>query len=180
MHEVVSSPLPKFTFHSLFPITESKQAFQITILRKKTQGGNMVYLKDSKIKVTSAGEVAKVFQNLLVLEDSIDREKEHYYVMHLDTRSQVKMVELITIGLLNSSLVHPRETFRRAVIAGSAAIIIAHNHPSGKVDPSEEDTKITRAMHDAGNILGIAMLDHIIFTKDNYYSFKSNGGGENI
>jgi DNA repair protein RadC len=139
----------------------------------------MIYLKDSKIKVTSAKEVAKVFQDILALEEKIDQEKEHYYVMHLDTRSQVKMVELVTIGILNSSLVHPRETFRRAVISGSAAIIIAHNHPSGEVDPSDEDTKITRVMHEAGNILGIALLDHIIFTKDNYFSFKNNGGGEN-
>jgi DNA repair protein RadC len=115
----------------------------------------MIYLKDSKIKVQSAKEVAKVFQDLLALEDSIDQEKEHYYVMHLDIRSQVKMVELVTIGLLSSSLVHPRETFRRAVIAGSAAIIIAHNHPSGEVDPSVEDTKVTRVMHEAGQVLGI-------------------------
>jgi proteasome lid subunit RPN8/RPN11 len=104
----------------------------------------MIYLKDSKIKVQSPLEVAKVFQDLLALEDSIDQEKEHYYVMHLDTRSQVKMVELVTIGVLNSSVVHPRETYRRAVIAGSTAIIIAHNHPSGEVDPSDEDTKVTR------------------------------------
>ncbi len=90
-----------------------------------------------------------------------------------------KMVELVTIGILNSSLVHPRETFRRAVISGSAAIIIAHNHPSGEVEPSDEDMKITRVMHEAGNILGIALLDHIIFTKGNYFSFKNNGGGEN-
>jgi DNA repair protein RadC len=139
----------------------------------------MIYLKDSKIKVTSAKEVAKVFQDILALEEKIDQEKEHYYVMHLDTRSQVKMVELVTIGILNSSLVHPRETFRRAVISGSAAIIIAHNHPSGEVEPSDEDMKITRIMHEAGNILGIALLDHIIFTKGNYFSFKNNGGGEN-
>jgi DNA repair protein RadC len=91
----------------------------------------MVYLKDSKIKITSVIEVTKVFQDLLALEDSIDQEKEHYYVMHLNIRSRVMMVELVTIGLLNSSLVHPRETFRRAVIAGSASIIIAHNHPTG-------------------------------------------------
>jgi DNA repair protein RadC len=135
----------------------------------------MIYLKDSKIKVTGAKEVAKVFQDILALEDKIDQEKEHYYIMHLNIRSQVMMVELVTIGVLNSSLVHPRETFRRAVIAGSAAIIIAHNHPSGEVDPSDEDMKITRMMLEAGNILGIAMRDHIIFAKDNYFSFKNNG-----
>jgi DNA repair protein RadC len=79
------------------------------------------------------------------------------------------------VGSVSSSLVHPRETFRRAVIAGSSSIIIAHNHPSGDVEPSDEDMKVTRAMFDAGNVLGITMLDHIIFTNDNHFSFKKNG-----
>jgi DNA repair protein RadC len=67
------------------------------------------------------------------------------------------MVELISIGTLTSSLVHPRETFRRAVMQGAASIIVGHNHPSGECDPSTEDTKVTRALHDAGTILGIAL-----------------------
>jgi len=98
--------------------------------------------------------------------------------MHLDSKSKVKMVELVTVGTLNSSLVHPRETFRRAVIAGSATIIIAHNHPSGETEPSTEDTKVTKLMFEAGQILGISMLDHIIFTKDKHFSFKENRVGE--
>lgn len=138
----------------------------------------MIYLKDSKIKVTGAMEVAKVFQDILTLEDKIEQGKEHYYVMHLNVRSQVLMVELVTIGVLTSSLVHPRETFRRAISAGSAAIIIAHNHPSGEADPCDEDTKITKMIFEAGKILGIDMLDHIVFTKDRYFSFKINDGGE--
>lgn len=126
----------------------------------------MVYLRDSKLKVSGANEVATVFQDILALEDKIDRDKEHYYVMHLNIRSQVLMVELVSMGVLSSALVHPRETFRRAVVAGSASIIIAHNHPSGEADPSDEDTKVTKQMFEAGNILGITMLDHVIFTKD--------------
>lgn len=89
----------------------------------------MVYLKDSKLKISGSNEVAKVFQNILALEDKIDLDKEHYYVMHLNIRSQVLMVELVSMGVLSGALVHPRETFRRAVVAGSASIIIAHNHP---------------------------------------------------
>jgi DNA repair protein RadC len=135
----------------------------------------MIYLKDSKIQVDGAVGVAKVFRDILALEDKIEQEKEHYYVMHLNIRSQVMMVELVTVGTLTSSLVHPRETFRRAVMAGAASIIIAHNHPSGEADSSDEDMKVTRVMLDAGNILGITMLDHIIFTTDDDYSFKNNG-----
>jgi len=140
--------------------------------------GYMVYLKNRNIKVLRTEDVVKVFQDILALEDQIEQEKEHYYVMHLDTKSKVKMVELVTVGTLNSSLVHPRETFRRAIIAGSASIIIAHNHPSGETEPSVKDTKVTKVMFDAGRILGISMLDHIIFTKDKYFSFKLNREGE--
>src|SRR5512135_1310798 len=135
----------------------------------------MVYLKDSNIKVESAEEVAKVFQDILSLEDSVEQDKEHFYVMHLMMKNQVKMVELVNVGILNSTPVHPRETFRRAVIAGSAAIIIAHNHPSGESDPSDEDTRLTKHIFEAGRIRGIDMLDHIIFTKAKYFSFKKNG-----
>jgi DNA repair protein RadC len=81
-------------------------------------------------------------------------------------------VELVSLGTLNSSLVHPRETFRRAVIAGSASIIVAHNHPSGEVDPSDEDTKVTKLLHESGNTLGIKLFDHVIFTNDKFYSFR--------
>ena len=114
----------------------------------------MVYLKNSNIKVLGTEDVAKVFQDILALEDQIEQEKEHYYVMHLDSKNKVKMVELVTVRTLNSSLVHPRETFRRAVITGSATIIIAHNHPSGETGPSIEDTKVTKLMFEAGQILG--------------------------
>jgi DNA repair protein RadC len=134
----------------------------------------MIYLQDSKITVQSPREVAKVFYDLLLLEDKIDQEKEHFYVMHLDTRSRINMVELVSLGTLTSSLVHPRETFRRAVLQGSASIIVAHNHPSGEVDPSNEDTKVTKLLFEAGNILGITMLDHLIFAKGIFYSFRDS------
>jgi DNA repair protein RadC len=134
----------------------------------------MIYLQDSNIKVEGSQHVAKVFHDLLTLEDSIDREKEHFYVMHLNAKSQVKMVELVSLGSLTASIVHPRETFRRAVVAGSASIIVAHNHPSGNPEPSEQDTKVTKLLFEAGNILGIAMLDHVIFDKEAFFSFRDN------
>jgi DNA repair protein RadC len=134
----------------------------------------MIYLQDSKITVQDSQQVAKVFYHLLLLEDTIDQQKEHFYVMHLDTRSRINMVELVSVGTLSSSLVHPRETFRRAVIQGSASIIVAHNHPSGEVDPSADDTKVTKLLFEAGNILGITMLDHVIFAKGKFFTFRDN------
>jgi DNA repair protein RadC len=135
----------------------------------------MTYLQDSKIQITNAQQVAKVFRDLLLLEDAVDRDKEHFYVMHLDTRSRINLVELVNIGTLTSSLVHPRETFRRAVMQGSAHILVAHNHPSGEADPSAEDLKVTKLLHEAGQLLGIPLLDHIIFTPTSFYSFKESG-----
>jgi DNA repair protein RadC len=132
----------------------------------------MIYLKDSHIHIKTSQQVAKIFLDLLLLEDAVGRDKEHFYVMHLDVRSQVKLVELVSLGTLTSSLVHPRETFRRAVMQGSASIIVAHNHPSGEADPSEDDLKVTKLLHEAGTLLGITLLDHFIFTPTSFYSFK--------
>ena len=134
----------------------------------------MIYLRDSKIQVNSSRQVAKVFQDLLLLEAEIDREKEHFYVMHLNTKSRVKMVELVSLGSLTASVVHPRETFRRAVLAGSASIIVAHNHPSGEVEPSPEVTKTTKLLFEAGKVLGIPLLDHLIFADGTFFSFQNN------
>ena len=134
----------------------------------------MVYLQNSKIQIQDSRHVAQVFLDLLLLEDEIEREKEHFYVCHLDVKSRVKLVELVSIGTLNNALIHPRETFRRAVCQGSAAIMVAHNHPSGECDPSDEDTKVTKLLFEAGTILGIQLLDHVIFTPTQFFSFRSN------
>jgi DNA repair protein RadC len=134
----------------------------------------MIYLRDSKIHIQNSWETAKVFLDLLLGEDDIDQAKEHFYVAHLDTRSRINMVELVSLGTLTSSLVHPRETFRRAIMQGSACIIVGHNHPSGEVDPSAEDTRVTKTLFDAGKMLGIDMLDHIIFSRTAFFSFREN------
>jgi DNA repair protein RadC len=132
----------------------------------------MIYLKDSKIQILGSKHVAKVFRDILALEDEVERAKEHFYVMHLDIRSRINLVELVSLGTLGSANVHPRETFRRAIMQGSASIIIAHNHPSGEADPSSEDTKVTKLLFEAGKLLGIDLLDHVIFTDKSFYSFK--------
>jgi DNA repair protein RadC len=138
----------------------------------------MVYLKDSKIEIARSGEAAKVFRNLLSGEDAVDREKEHFYVAHLDIRNRIKMVELVTLGTLTSSLVHPRETFRRAVIEASAGIIVGHNHPSGEVDPSDEDMSVTKKLFECGQILGLELLDHIIVSFTGFFQLQRQPNAE--
>ena len=136
----------------------------------------MVVLRNSTIEIRDSRDVATVFQDVLALEDSIDRDKEHFYVMHVNARQQITLVELVAIGILNHSAVHPRETFRRAVREGSYSIIVAHNHPSGDVTPSAADITVTRKLHDAGEILNIPLLDHLIITAQgrSFFSFRDN------
>ncbi len=98
--------------------------------------------------------------------------KEHFFVISLDTRNNFIGIDEISIGTLTASLVHPRETFESAIKRHAAHIIIAHNHPSGETDPSEDDLKITKRLTEAGKIMGIEVLDHLIITERNYLSFK--------
>ena len=135
----------------------------------------MILLKDSTIHVTQPTDAAKVLQDLLAREDPIDQDKEHFYAVHLDTRNRVTLVELVSIGTVNASLVHPRELFRRAVQEGAVSIIIAHDHPSGETQPSDEDIVMTGRLREAGRVLEISILDHIIFSPGAYTSFREEG-----
>lgn len=104
-----------------------------------------------------------------------DNKKEHFVIFFLDTRNQEIKREIISIGSLNANLVHPREVFEPAVRYSAAQIIVAHNHPSGNTEPSEEDLVITKRLVEAGKILGIEIVDHIIVVKDRFLSFKEKG-----
>ncbi len=97
-------------------------------------------------------------------------EQEHFLVLHLDRKNYVKAIKISTIGLVDSCMVHPRETFCEAIKSKCSSIIIAHNHPAGGTQPSKQDEEITERMKKAGEILGIEVLDHVIVTKDSYYS----------
>lgn len=97
--------------------------------------------------------------------------KEHFLVVCLDNRNNIIDVEVISVGILNRSLVHPRETFEVAIKNHSSSIIIAHNHPTGDPTPSEDDILITKKLVEAGKIIKIEVIDHLIITKSSYFSF---------
>jgi DNA repair protein RadC len=101
--------------------------------------------------------------------------KEQFLVVSFDTRNKILGTDNISSGTLTASLVHPRETFESAIRRHAASIIVSHNHPSGDAEPSEEDMKITKRLTEAGKVMGIEVLDHIIVTKNNYFSFKEKG-----
>jgi len=98
--------------------------------------------------------------------------KEHFKIAILDTKNQVLAIENISIGTLNASIVHPRDVFKIAIKRNANSIILIHNHPSGDPSPSNEDISITNRLIDAGNLIGIKVLDHIIIGDNKYISFK--------
>jgi DNA repair protein RadC len=101
--------------------------------------------------------------------------REHFFSLHLNSKNRLIREVLVSIGSLNTSVVHPREVFAPAVRDSAAALIFFHNHPSGDPTPSREDKDCTRRLVHAGQILGIRVLDHIVFGYDGYYSFSDAG-----
>ena len=109
------------------------------------------------------------------LKDIRNHDQEHFVCATLNGNGKIITVRVITIGLLNHSLVHPREVFKGAILDNAASVIVAHNHPSGSLEASNQDIAITTQLKEAGNILGISVLDHIIVTKESYVSMREKG-----
>lgn len=108
------------------------------------------------------------------LDEIRNRTKEHFVIFYLDVRNQIIRKEIISIGTLNMSVVHPREVFENAIRHTAAQILISHNHPSGDPNPSDEDIALTHRLIESGKILGIEIIDHVIVCKEVYYSFKKH------
>ena len=101
------------------------------------------------------------------------KKKEHFFVLCLDTRNRLINNRLVSIGSLDTSIVHPREVFKEAVSSSAASVIFVHNHPSGDPEPSKEDVELTNRRAKAGEIIGIDVLDHIIVCNESYLSLKA-------
>ena len=121
-------------------------------------------------RIREPEDVARLFQPRLR-----DLQVEEFHLLALDSQSQVLREVLITRGLLNSSLVHPREVFRAAIVEAAAGIIVVHNHPSGDPTPSAEDRAVTRQLAEAGRLLDLPLYDHVIIAGDRYLSLATAG-----
>ncbi len=104
-----------------------------------------------------------------------DLKKEVFRCALLDVKNRIIRDEIVSIGSLTASIVHPRDTFKTAIRESAAAVIFIHNHPSGDIRPSQEDILLTRRLTQAGEVIGIQVLDHIIVGDQNYFSFRDNG-----
>ena len=104
-----------------------------------------------------------------------DRRQEHFLCISLNGANEVITTRVVSVGLVNKTQVHPREVFAEPITDRASAVILAHNHPSGNLSPSKEDLQITRQLKEAGETLGITVLDHIIFSQKGHYSFLEQG-----
>lgn len=155
----------------------SKKQIETDILEGKTwyliPAYKVMLVRDDRIEtetmfIKSSDDVNKILQSYL---NGVDR--EHFVIVLLDRKNGIIGINTVSVGDLNSSIVHPREVFKPAIVAGAASIIVAHNHPSGDPEPSSEDIKVTNRLLLAGDILGIGVLDHIIIGDGCYVSLKA-------
>ena len=131
--------------------------------------------------LSSPRDVALILKEILDAGGDLDRDKEHFWVINLDSRYHTRSIHLVHMGELNQVYVHPREVFRPAVQEGAHAVILAHNHTSSDPSPSREDFALNRRLVEAGRILGIEVLDHIVVAGGGEYAKVKDpeeGGGE--
>lgn len=122
-------------------------------------------------RVRMARDVVDLFREFLQETD-----REQFFLLCLNTKNEPTAIHTVSIGSLDSSLVHPREVFKAAILANSASVIVAHNHPSGDPTPSNPDIEVTKKLQEAGELLGITLLDHIIVGSEGAYcSLKERG-----
>ena len=139
-------------------------------------GRRVYYVKNiGKVVINST---TSVFETYKCKFDSVNQEK--FCALYLDTKKNVISFKTLFKGTLDKSIVHPREVFREAILLSAAGVIVMHNHPSGDVTPSTEDIGITNSLIYAGNMLGIKLIDHIIFGKEKFYSFYENMNNRKI
>ncbi len=149
--------------------TTSTAAKRVNIVRlKMVREASLLY---PQRRIRMARDVVELFLTFL---DETDREQ--FFLLCLNTKNEPTALHTVSIGSLDASIVHPREVFKTAILSNAASVIVAHNHPSGDPTPSREDIQVTRKLQQAGDMLGITVLDHIVVgTEGAYYSLKEKG-----
>ncbi len=128
------------------------------------------YSYETRPKINGMDDVVNAVKPMIA-----DMNKEFFVALYLNTKNGIMRQEVISVGSLNANIVHPREVFRTACMVSASSIIVAHNHPSGDPTPSREDIEITKKLAEAGKMMGIELLDHVIIGHDRNYGFKEMG-----
>lgn len=136
----------------------------------------MTLKNDSGIKkITKPEDIYQIMKPIYSQNDELDKEREQLYLIGLDTRNNIKTIDLISVGTINETLISQREVYRTALIKNCVSIILVHNHPSQETVPSQADIEATAKLKEAGKILGVNLLDHLIYTDSGYQSLKEMG-----
>ena len=128
---------------------------------------------DGRKSLNNPDDAAKLFKEYY--EENFDMDKEHFSVIMVDTKNKMIGINLVSMGTISQTITHPREVFRPAVMASANSIFLCHNHPSGDPTPSKEDINTTKRLKEAGKILGIELLDHIILGDNRHESLLEKG-----
>lgn len=136
---------------------------------------NIELSEEEKIKILNSDDLFTVMQGILLREQKIDQDREHFWTISLNNANQLLAVELIGLGTVNSVAVKPMEVFSLPLQKRAVKLMLVHNHPSGQLKPSEEDLDITDNLIQVGLILNVPVLDHLIISTESFYSFKDSG-----
>jgi DNA repair protein RadC len=165
--ECVENDFEKLNFSSLMKINGLGKTHTCQILAAFELSQR--YLFQDGIKIQNAGDVFKLVSDLK------EKKQEYFVTLTLDGAARLIQKRVVFIGTLNQSLVHPREVFADAIVDRAAGVICVHNHPSGNIQPSREDIAVTKKLVEAGKIIGIRIMDHVIIGKTTYFSFQAGG-----
>ena len=165
----VLAELPVPQLARLFGEDEVK-ALKVSALFELFRRTNRLKAAGFSTKISCAEDVYHLFAERLA-----EKKQECFYVLALDTKHRVLSETCVSVGILDASLIHPREVFRPAIQAAAHAVILVHNHPSGEAEPSGADVEVTKLLKEAGSVLGFEVLDHIVVGKTGYCSMKEKG-----
>ena len=163
--------LDKLSYHDLINIKGVGSA-KASIILSFLELSKRINMEENKINNIKLNDPSKVFD---YFKYRINKDQEEFYCIYLDAKKKVISYKLLFVGTVNHSMVHPRDIFKEAYKLNAAFIICVHNHPSGDVYPSLDDINATKRILEIGNLMGIKLIDHIIISENNYYSFLENG-----
>ena len=141
---------------------------------------NIKLTKEERIKILNSTDLYRIMQGILLREEKIDQNREHFWVVGLENNNRILVIELVSMGSVNSTVVVPMEVFSLVLQKRAVKVILVHNHPSGDILPSENDKDITDRLYQVGRIVGCPVLDHLIITTTSYMSFGDTGLLETI
>lgn len=136
---------------------------------------NIELTQSERIKILNSDDIYDIMQRILLREDRIDQNREHFWVIGLENNNRILFIELISLGSVNKTLVEPMEVFSFALQKRAVKIILCHNHPSGELKPSDADLDITDRLIQVGIIVDTFVIDHLIITPTTYLSFENTG-----